>query len=469
MARDIIFISHATPEDNDFVRWLGTRLTGHGYKIWADLFELKGGTPFWSSIEEALRNFAIKVIFVVSKSSVHPDRTGVRNELSVADTIKKTLKDRAFIIPVRIDDTPFGEFPIQIHQLNAIDFSKGWGPKLAELLDSLDAGKAPKFPGAQTEDFEKWRASLVRTAASVEIAPEPVLTNLLPVDKLPEHINCFEYIGDNTKIEAGLNATGLPLRMHHRNIFSFAAMESIQEHLSPSFTLKPRAVLSFADFLNGSAQDVTAPSREDASNMATHLLRAHIERHLVAKGLKRFELSSGAAFYFPSGLVPNDKVYYVDASGRRTHKNVVGRSARYRVNWHLAMKVNVTLRPPAVVRFKPYVCFSEDGQSAITDLKRTSAIRRGFCRSWWNQHWRQLQQAFCVFLAADQSAISIDLAGPETLTLSRTLLELTAARRMPDDLQLGNEPDDPIEPADPAEDEEDAFDDLDPIAVEEVE
>jgi hypothetical protein len=28
--RDVIFISHATPNDNEFVRWLGTRLTGFG-------------------------------------------------------------------------------------------------------------------------------------------------------------------------------------------------------------------------------------------------------------------------------------------------------------------------------------------------------------------------------------------------------------------------------------------------------
>jgi TIR domain len=52
--RNTIFICHASPDDNDFVRWLGTRLTGHGYKVWADLFELKGGSPFWSTIEEAL-------------------------------------------------------------------------------------------------------------------------------------------------------------------------------------------------------------------------------------------------------------------------------------------------------------------------------------------------------------------------------------------------------------------------------
>lgn len=73
MDRDTIFISHATPDDNDFVRWLGTRLTGHGYRVWADLFDLKGGTPFWTTIEDAIRTRAIKVLFVVSHKSVDPN------------------------------------------------------------------------------------------------------------------------------------------------------------------------------------------------------------------------------------------------------------------------------------------------------------------------------------------------------------------------------------------------------------
>ena len=95
MTRDTIFISHATPDDNDFVRWLGNRLAGHGYRVWADLFELKGGTPFWTTIEDAIRTRAIKVVFVVSHKSVDPNRSGVRNELSVADTIKKQIPDLA--------------------------------------------------------------------------------------------------------------------------------------------------------------------------------------------------------------------------------------------------------------------------------------------------------------------------------------------------------------------------------------
>src|SRR5262249_48251852 len=161
-----------TPDDNQFVRWLGSRLTGHGYKVWADLFALSGGTPFWSSIEAALRNEAQKVIFVVSKESISPDRTSVRNEISVADSIRKSIKDPGFIIPVRLDDTDYGDFPIQIHQLNAIDFSKGWGGKLIELLDTLEKGNVHKSHGDKTEEFESWRATIARTSTLVETAPE---------------------------------------------------------------------------------------------------------------------------------------------------------------------------------------------------------------------------------------------------------------------------------------------------------
>jgi TIR domain len=124
MPRDTIFISHATPDDNEFVRWLGARLIGHGYKVWSDLLRLKGGTPFWRGIEEALREETFKVIYVISKASIDTNRTGVRNELSVADAMKKSLSDSEFIIPVRIDNTPFSDFPIQVHQLNAIEESR---------------------------------------------------------------------------------------------------------------------------------------------------------------------------------------------------------------------------------------------------------------------------------------------------------------------------------------------------------
>jgi hypothetical protein len=461
MERDTIFISHATPDDNDFVRWLGTRLSGHGYTVWADLFELRGGTPFWNSIEEALRNHARKVIFVVSKKSVDPNRTGVRNELSVADAMKKTLGDPEFIIPVRIDDTAFSDFPIQIHQLNGIDFSKGWGPKLIDLLDTLEHASVPKSAVDQSAEFERWRNTTIRTAAAVEVAPEPVLTNLLPINKLPTEITFFEHEQDTAKLVRELRKLGVPCAQFYRLIISFAELSTIQAVLSPETTLLVRARVPLVSFLSGSVTVVTSPQRDDARNIATSLLKQHVEYYLQQRGLKRFETSTTSSFFFPSGLIQNDKVPYLSASGRKTNKNVVGRSERNKVHWHLAMKVNIVLGPPAVIRFKPYVCFSEDGQTAIDDPKRTSAIRRRFCKNWWNQHWRQLQVAFCVFLAEAQQEIAIDLGGTEKLVLSGRLLELIATRKMSDDLKVADEPDDPIEPDDDDPDESDHLEEVD--------
>jgi hypothetical protein len=454
MIRDTVFICHATPDDNTFVRWLGARLSGHGYRVWADLFELKGGTPFWVTIEEALRQRAIKVIFVVSRQSIDPARSGVRNELSVADTLKKSLVDPEFIIPVRIDDVPFGDLPIQVHQLNAIDFSRDWGARLIELLETLEAANVPRHQDDRTAEFEIWRDSFTSKAVFVEEVEERVLTNWLAIAALPPSVNFYDYVGSEDLIRKALQGAGLPHRPFHRLIISFSDLATLQASTPPSVTLSLRAQVPLTDFLSGKTAGVTSPRAADARNIATHLLRDHVEIHLVSCGLKRYETSSGSAYYFPKGLVANDKVAYLAASGKVTRKNVVGRSERHKVFWHLAMKVNVALGDTPFVRFKPYICFSEDGLAAIVDAKKTSAIRRRFCMNWWNKHWRQLQQAFCAFLVADGQNIPISL-GADKLVLNGSLLELKAARRMSDDLALME----PEDAEDPAESEIDEFGD----------
>lgn len=449
--RDTIFISHATPDDNEFVRWLGARLTGHGYKVWADLFELKGGTPFWTTIEEALRHHALKVIFVVSRTSVDPSRSGVRNELSVADAIKKQLSDPSFIVPVRIDDTPFGEFPIQIHQLNAIDFSRGWGGKLVELLDTLEHAKVPRLETDQGAAFSAWRSTIATSAALVENSPEPVVTNLLTIKRLPEQIFFYQAAGNQEFTSAAVAASQILAVPFYRLLISFDDLETLRKTTQDIAGLTLRAAVATADFLDGKATEVTSPRKDEARRMVVGLLKKHVERHLILQGLKPYDTSSGTAFFFPDKLIEQNKVTYVAANGKKTWKNVVGKSERYKVFWHLAMKVTINLGEFPIVRFKPYVCFSEDGQSPITDPKRTSALRKRFCKNWWNAHWRQLQQAFTAFLSNDGADIEVAAGSP--LIIAGQLMELTGARRLPDDLLIAEEPETPAEP-DAFEDDE---------------
>ena len=85
--RNMLFISHATPEDNQFTMWLALRLAAEGYPVWCDLTKLLGGEPFWKEIETAIRERTCKFLFVLSQYS--NSKEGTRDELEVATTVGK--------------------------------------------------------------------------------------------------------------------------------------------------------------------------------------------------------------------------------------------------------------------------------------------------------------------------------------------------------------------------------------------
>jgi hypothetical protein len=54
-SKDVVSISHANPEDNEFTRWLSLKLASLGYHVWSDVTQLFGGEDFWRDIELAIR------------------------------------------------------------------------------------------------------------------------------------------------------------------------------------------------------------------------------------------------------------------------------------------------------------------------------------------------------------------------------------------------------------------------------
>lgn len=444
MPRETIFISHAKPEDNDFVLWLGSRLIGEGYRPWAELTDLEGGSPFWANIESILHEEAVRFVSVVSRHSVATDRRGFRSELSIADGVGRQLGDDKFIIPVRLDDTPDARLPAQLNQLHALDFSRSWGEGYLELLATLERSKVTRGAGSTT--FEQWRADHTAASSIVATAPETAVTNLLAVTKLPERVSLYSYEGSRETLPKVIKGTGVPHAHFHRLFVALADKDYIQELMGESHLLKTEGVFGFADFMQGPKDGETRPLRSDAKNKLTALLREHVERHLSARGLVSYDAAGQQAFYFPKGLIENDKVHYRTAWDTPTRKNVVGRSEKLAVYWHLAMKVNVSLGEQPMVRFKPYLCWSEDGQKAITDTKRTSSLRKRFCRNWWNPQWRTLQEAFVAFLAGGDEEIVIDLGGANSMALAAKLSGVQLARSMPADLLLHDQAEDPEEP-----------------------
>jgi len=83
--RNMLFISHANPEDNEVARWLALRLAADGYPVWCDLTKLLGGEPFWQEIEKAIRERTCKFLFPLSQHS--NEKQGTLDELSLAATV----------------------------------------------------------------------------------------------------------------------------------------------------------------------------------------------------------------------------------------------------------------------------------------------------------------------------------------------------------------------------------------------
>src|SRR5690348_14506983 len=88
--QDMVFVSHANPEDNVFTRWLALRLAADGFPVWCDLTKLLGGEDFWKDAEAAIRMRTCKFLYVLSTASNVKD--GPRNELQVAVNVAKAHK-----------------------------------------------------------------------------------------------------------------------------------------------------------------------------------------------------------------------------------------------------------------------------------------------------------------------------------------------------------------------------------------
>jgi len=99
--RDVVFISKATPGDDEFVLWLAPRLEAEGYTVFADILALEPGDRWRREITDALQNNAAKMLLCCRDATLN--RVGVQEEIGIASDLVKELKDPRFIIPLRLE------------------------------------------------------------------------------------------------------------------------------------------------------------------------------------------------------------------------------------------------------------------------------------------------------------------------------------------------------------------------------
>jgi hypothetical protein len=409
ITREALFISHATPGDNAFARWLGAKLAAMGYEVWADVLSLHGGADWSRELEGALRTRATKMLLVCTPIGL--DKQGVRNEIEIGAELAQELGDREFIIPLRL--APF-KAPFRIAQAQYVDFSKTWAAGLAELVDLLvNIHKVPQRPGRPMGD---WMAAQRTGAARLVERSEHLTSNWLALRKLPSFIRYFER-RDEVSLEQFQDRTlyAWPVLPFGGGVLSFGHLEGLA--FSPTVSAREICKLPISNYLD-EGWDRLEISAYEARRQFSDLANQAFESFLQNRGLTSYEGSRGRRVWW--GDIRTLPLAQVRFGWRYQHgrRQIIGLSEKRGIHWHYAVSAQVRTAPVRHLRLSAHLIFSENGLNAIEDDKRMHRLRRSFAKSWRNARWRDMQLAFLWWLAGGLSALDVPVSRDDRMRLT---------------------------------------------------
>jgi hypothetical protein len=420
MTRDKVFVSHANPEDNEFARWVALQLASGGYSVWSDLTKLLGGETFWDDIQEAIKERTAKFLFVLSRSS--NAKEGALQELDCAKGVAKKQKAtlRDFIIPLKIDDLPYDDVHIIVRRLNQISFRPSWAKGLAQLLEKLEKDGVPKNVNFTPAAVGTWWRTQFSAEQGVINEPEEYLSNWFPISGLPEKLFCYHITRDEIgKVEVNADLLPFPaINDSDISILSFAKAEDFNGKLGEHLHIADSREFLVSEILAG----------KGPKGFARHLsqiLRMAWERMMLNRLFPAHEMASKAkCFYFQSGMVQDDTLYFAGVAGKRAHRGIIGFKTtpggkRY---WHFGIQGKPVLRPEPMVVIKGHVVFSDDGKTLWTSADRLHRARRSQCRNWWNDEWRDRILATMTHLTGEQGEIMVSLGSDVSFRIEPTPL-----------------------------------------------
>jgi hypothetical protein len=423
-SRDVIFLSHAMPEDAEFAAWLGMQLANAGYSVWSEATQLIGGERFWVDIEEAFDTVIGKT--VVAVSSVTRYKNGVLDEIerAVATAESIGVQHTDFIVPVTLGPLKRSNMPIQLGRQNAIPFDPSWADGLARLLKLLDKEGFPK--SATPSAVGQWVANWFEGKHRVIERDSELMTNSLGISELPPRVRFYN---------VGVSADGLkhlpsrltvPSVINGALLITFAAEDEIREMLGPETTLNLRADVSTEDFLEASAErGAPIVSRRDASNHIVNMLRQAWDGFCEARGLKRLELASNRVGWFlPLGTVDGRYVRFTDFDGRKRKRYLYGVKTKkvgdervIGMHWHYAPRLQFAFGEADEAHVEAHVAFTINGRELLGDPDKAHKIRRSFCKQWFNEQWRTLYLAYFSFLSDGTERIKLPVSRDQSCVI----------------------------------------------------
>ena len=427
--RKVVFISHGNREDNDFTSWLGSRLTVGGYEVWTDLTQLIGAEPMWPDINVAIRQRALKQIVVLSRLGI--EKEGVTTEIDIGRAVAKHLQDDRFIIPVKIDDLPYDEVMPQMMGRNIINFSRNWNVGLSRVLKVLERDGVPRSECPDAVATHMWLLYRTDAVPSLEHEDEELITNWHPIQKLPQTITFFEIsrpVSGLHEVASLASNVKIPAAEHQRLLVGFGGLAEFKKSLGPKTPIKTRHLSDLDAFLRGdTGKDGPTIHRSSARNIVTSLLRQGFDRSMQYRGLREYQLpAAGKVWWVPRELGEGRRISFKRPDGSEGWRILVGRSERLGRYWHFGVYPVPTLVAPAHFVLRPHIVFSKDGE-----VPEGGALRRSFCKNWFNARWRDLLFAFIQLACGGEDTLEVLVGGDVPVLMDAKPMLLTSAVRVP--------------------------------------
>ena len=420
--RNMVFVSHANPEDNSFAKWITLKLASQGYPVWCDVTKLLGGEDFWKDIESAIRDRTIKFLFVLSKTS--NQKQGALMEIAVARKIGKDFTD--FIIPLRIDDIKSDDVNIELNRLNYIDFSKNWLAGYRQLLKKLEEDQVPKDPRFTPNAVTEWWRGSHPVTEGVLNEPERYCSNWFEFRAMPKTLRLHS-VEPRKRFEDANLQFNLPTYRLENYLLTFATAEEVLAPLEKyGLSIGNSLDLDLSKFQQAGIEHPKIERRE-ARNIITALLKEGFDRFAASKGLLPYELSNRSIFHwFKQDFAENDKIFFLNPAGKRGWRAMIGFKSIHALigttrirNWHFGVQAKVYSWPFSGLAIKPHVAFTENGILYESKAKQHAA-RRSQCKSWYNDDWLDRILAVMSFLAGDGAqVISFPLSADSVVTVSK--------------------------------------------------
>lgn len=410
--KDQIFISHATPEDNEFTIWLASRLEMLGYKVWIDKNELLGGERFWPTIQKAI-DASKKVLLVYSMNITREGvlKAGIEREFEYANSVASSKGYSDFVIPLHIDNSNY-HLAIGFPNLNQIPFNNNWADGLKQLKKKLDKDGI-LYDEQIDSSLSEWYENNYITDCQIESKKEVYYSSWWTTKEMPQSFYMYQFSNQEQAKAVRESNKDIPVAQLSNILSTFDGnLNCIAKRNDEIINIPPSYTYTYKldDILFGFESD-RFPSHKDVENHFKDFLRYLLYTILWNKGMVKTELSGRKyVFYQPKygHKFPYIEFDYPPATMAKNKRKTLG--GTYKRNsgyWHYGISLLPVLFPYIGASIKSHLVFTTDGFKPEKSQAKQHSYRRNKGRNFFNEEWKDLLLAFIFSLRNDNGDIEL--------------------------------------------------------------